>query len=214
MEVEATQQAKRTVVRQWLGSGSIDVFGIQFSGKDTQCQRLAAWLGGSVVGGGQIMRNSEWVPQRVRDIIDRGDLAPFDDYVAIMSPYFAKQELAGRPMLLSSVGRAHGEEPAVLRAAAESGHALKAVVWLEMDEQTVWKRWQLMKELKDREVRVDDDETGLRTRLERFRARTLPVQEFYSKLGILISVDGERSPEEGESSILIRRYDLATRRVT
>jgi hypothetical protein len=31
---------QQAIVREWLGTGSINVFGVQFSGKDTQLDRL------------------------------------------------------------------------------------------------------------------------------------------------------------------------------
>lgn len=202
-------EQQRAIVRAWLGSGSINVFGIQFAGKDTQCSRLAVWLNGVVLGGGDIMRNQERVPQRVRDIMNSGELAPLEDYLAIVTPVLGRPEFAGRPLLLSAVGRMHGEEPGVIQAAEAAGHPVKAAVVLQLDEAAVWERWRLIHERNDRETRVDDSEEGLQRRIERFKAKTLPVFEFYRERGLLLEVDGSESPDEVEAAIMKGLYERA-----
>ena len=46
-------------IRQWLGTGSINVFGLPFSGKDTVGIRLAETIGARFLSSGLILRAAE-----------------------------------------------------------------------------------------------------------------------------------------------------------
>jgi adenylate kinase len=202
MEHTVPPEDQRAAVRKWLGNGSINIFGIQFAGKDTQCKRLASWLDAAIIGGGEISRNRSKLSPEARAITEAGGLIPMQEFLKMAVPFLAKQEFANRPILLSAVGRWHGEEPGVLEAAQSAGHPVRAVILLELDEESVWERWRLMHQIKDREMRIDDSEAGLTRRISEFNAKTLPTLEFYRKLGLLISVDGSRTPDQVESAIL------------
>lgn len=189
-------------IAAWLKTGSINLFGIQFSGKDTQGRRLVELFGAPpLIGGGDILRNSV-IPEHVKKIMEAGFLPPVDDFVRIVTPYLKRQEFAGKPLILSSVGRWHGEEPGVLRAIEEAGHPLRAVVLLHLDESLVWQRWELLKQQNDRGDRIDDSAKGLKNRLAEFRKKTLPVIEFYRDKGLLIEVDGSLPADEVTEAIL------------
>jgi adenylate kinase len=197
-------------IKQWLGNGSINIFGRPFAGKDTQGQRLADAFGGSLLGGGDILRNSV-IPAHVDEVLRRGELIPSDDYVNIVLPYLSKDEFAGRPLVLSSVGRWLGEEKGVIAATEAAGHPLKAVVYLELDEQTVLERWKGLAIHDDRGGRYDDTESVLATRLEEYRQKTIPVIEQYESMGLLIRVDGKASPDEVYEAILRALEDKISR---
>ena len=102
-------------IAEWLGSGSINIFGMPFAGKDTQGELLATALDAVRLSGGEILRNSV-IPPHVQEAIDAGNLAPTDEYIDIVLPYLSKQEFAGKPLILSSVGRWKGEEGGVIAA--------------------------------------------------------------------------------------------------
>ena len=132
---------KLSVIREWLGTGSINIFGRPFAGKDTHGRELVTLFNGVLLGGGDILRNSV-VPEHVTTLIRAGKLAPTEDYIAIVLPYLSKEEFSDKPLILSSVGRWHGEEDGVLGAAEASGHPVKAVVYLDITEEGVRARWQ------------------------------------------------------------------------
>lgn len=176
-------------IKTWLGAGSINFFGLPFAGKDTHCNELAELLGGVVIGGGDILRSKD-TPSHVLEHIDKGSLAPTDEYLRIVLPYFSRKEFKGKPLILSSVGRWHGEEAGVLEATAESGHPLRLVIHLEISVDEVRRRWRTAQNLKDRGERLDDAEHVLNNRLEEFNTKTLPVIEFYKDQGMLIEIDG------------------------
>ena len=52
-------EEKVAKTREWLGTGSINVFGLPFSGKDTVGLRLAELLGAKFLSSGLILRAAE-----------------------------------------------------------------------------------------------------------------------------------------------------------
>lgn len=188
-------------IRNWLGTGSINIFGRPFAGKDTQGRIIAEALGGVLLGGGDILRNSE-IPPHVDAALKKGHLAPTDDYVNIVLPYLKREEFAGQPLILSSVGRWIGEEQGVIKALEEAGHQLKAVIYLDLPEDIVLKRWQALEHHDNRGGRYDDTEEILEKRLNEYREKTLPVLDEYEKLGLLIKIDGHQLPDKVSQDII------------
>ena len=195
-------------IKQWLGTGAINIFGLPFAGKDTHGHQLAELFGASIMGGGEILRNSV-IPPHVREIIDSGKLAPTEDYVRIVLPYLSRSEFANRPLILSSVGRWHGEEPGVIEAAKAAEHPIKAVLFLSVSEDVAHQRFLESREDEVRGVRTDDTEHTLRTRFDEFEQKTLPVIDFYREKGVLIEVDGNPPKDEVHETILLGLLKLA-----
>ena len=199
-------QSDINIIKQWLGTGSINLFGLPFSGKDTHSRQLAKMFGASVLGGGEILRNSQ-IPQHVRETLDAGKLVPIDDYVRIVLPDLSHSEFQGQPLILSSVGRWHGEEPGVVEAAAAANHPIKAVVFLSLSEDVSHARFLVSKEEASRGERADDAESKLSQRYDEFYKKTLPVLDYYRDRDLLIEVDG--GPPKAEVSEAILRELLA-----
>src|SRR6185295_7251483 len=143
MKVTQTQKVKK--ITDWLGTGSINIFGWPFSGKDTQGRKLGQLFKASLIGGGEILRSREDTPSHVLQKVNQGDLAPTDEYLKIVTPYLGKKEFDGRPLVLSSVGRWHGEETSIMTAAKAANHPIKAVIYLVLDQATAFKRAQTSK---------------------------------------------------------------------
>lgn len=198
-------------IESWLEAGSINIFGRPFAGKDTQGNILAETFGATLLGGGDILRNSE-IPERAKEALHRGELIPSEDYVDIVLPYLSKEEFAGKPLILSSVGRWTGEEEGVIAALEAAGHPLKAVVYLDLPEDIVHQRWRALEIHDDRGGRADDTEEVLDRRLQEFREKTLPVLESYKKLGLLITVNGNQPAEIVSAEILTKLADFTTSR--
>ncbi len=186
---ELERQKEIQIIKEWLGAGSINIFGLPFAGKDTHGETLAEQLDGVVLGGGEVLRNSV-IPDHVRTKMDAGELAPTDDYVQIVLPYLSREQLAGKPLILSSVGRWHGEEEGVIAAAKASGHELKAVILLQVSQEVALERWQHSQEHLTRGERADDQHHKLDMRFAEFQNKTQPVIEYYREMGLLIEIDG------------------------
>lgn len=196
-------------IAAWLGTGSINIFGAPFAGKDTHGRELAELLNTYVLSGGDIIRNSV-IPDHVKALNDAGELVPSQDYIDIVTPYFKSEKFQNLPLILSSVGRWKGEEEGVISSLKESGHPLKAVVYLNINPEVAYKRWESSRLKQDRGNRADDAEHLLDVRLEEFRVKTLPVIEFYREKGQLIEVDGIAPQEEVSEIILRALLDRAT----
>lgn len=199
----------KSKIKTWLGNGSINIFGRPFSGKDTQAKKLAELLDTVVIGGGDILRKSN-IPPHVKKIMDAGDLIPTKDYLNIVLPFFSQTKYDEKPLVLSSVGRWHGEESSVMQALEQSKHPLKAVVLLDINETEVYKRYELAKSLGDRGRRSDDSHGTVENRLKEFREKTLPAIEFYRANQLLIKVDGSLSPEQVFDKIISGLEKLST----
>ncbi len=188
-------------IKSWLKTGSINVFGLPFAGKDTLCRKLATLMEGVVIGGGDILRDKS-APPHIRNHIDKGSLAPTEDYLRIILPYFSNEKFKDKPLILSSVGRWHGEEAAVLEATAESGHPLLVAIYLQITFDELHNRLRKAQKLGDRGARNDDAEHVLDKRLEEFNTKTMPVIDFYRDQGMLIETDGMKPKDEVLKSIL------------
>lgn len=199
-----------STIKKWLGTGSIDIFGPQFSGKDTQSENLAQILGGSYISSGNIFRSSQETPSETLDILAKGGFAPTDDFMRMVLPYFSRPEFEGKPMVLSSVGRGPGEPASVVEVAEETNHPIKAVIHLVVDNATIAERWEKMHEVGLREKRADDTKEGLAQRLRLYEEVTVPeIIGFYRDRGLLIEVDGAQSREEVTQKILSKLLERA-----
>lgn len=191
--MEPNVEQKILAIKQWLGTGSINIFGLPMSGKDTVGVKLAEVIGGKFLSSGLIIRSMEALKNQ--HLTDRGELIDTDLFYDWVLPYFDKEELKSFPLVLSSIGRWSGEEDAVIKHASNSGHEIKAVVILNISEASVTNRWETVATLQDRGTRYDDEKPEVfEKRLEEFRTKTLPVVLHYRNMGLLIEVkaDAER----------------------
>lgn len=202
---------KLAVIKNWLGTGSINIFGLPMSGKDTVGLRLAEDLGAKFLSSGIIIRAMENAENR--DLTASGKLIPTDTFYDIILPYFERKDLQPFGLVLSSVGRWAGEEDAVMEAAANGGHPIKVVVSLNISETDVTDRRETALTLNDRGGRTDDlSEDVFKTRILEFKQKTLPVIRHYQELGLLISVQADMTREEVYAAVVDAVYDFALKR--
>lgn len=179
-------------IKTWLGTGSINVFGLPMSGKDTVGVKLAELLGAKFLSSGDIIRAMEAALNV--NVSQDGNLTPQNVFFDWVLPYFEKKELWDYPLVLSSIGRWAGEENEVMSVAKSSGHPIKAAVMLQLSEQTAIERWEAAKLLDDRGLRADDaDPQIFQRRLSEYREKTLPVLRHYQELGLLVPVKANAS---------------------
>lgn len=188
-------------LKEWLSFGSLNLFGRPFAGKDTQGERLAQLFNGTMISSGEILRKAKENTE-VQQIMASGGIIPSDIFASIVLPVFTNPDLNGKPLILSEVGRMVGEEKVIMEAATESGHPLKAVIYLDLDEAEVWNRFIVSQVEGDRGQRQDDNKAVLQTRLDKYREKVLPVIEIYRSLGLLIEVDGTKSREDITKNII------------
>ena len=129
------------IIKKWLGTGSINIFGMPFSGKDTIGIRLAEAMGAKFLSSGLILRTENKDDQEIQAEMASGQLIDTDKFRSIILPYIEKKELETFPLILSSVGRWEGEEYSVIETAQKAGHPIKAVVILNVSESEIKARW-------------------------------------------------------------------------
>ena len=199
---------KISTIKQWLGTGSINIFGLPMSGKDTQGIKLAETLGAKFLSSGLIIRAME--QQTNQDTTSQGNLTPTNLFYEWVLPYFERRDLFGYPLVLSSIGRWQGEEDQVMSVAKGAGHEIKAAIILNISEADVERRFEAAKALNDRGTRADDkDLATFRTRLREFHDKTIPVLQHYKTLGLLVEVNGDQSREQVASEIIEKLYKKA-----
>ena len=200
---------KLSIIKEWLGTGSINIFGLPMSGKDTQGIKLAEILNAKFLSSGMIIRAME--KETNNQYSNNGALIPTNIFYEWVLPYFERRDLFDYPLILSSIGRWQGEEDQVMSVAKGAGHEIKAVILLNISESDVEKRFEASKELNDRGDRQDDNDLDtFRVRLQEFREKTLPVIQHYQTLGLLLDVDGNQSREDVFNEIVEKLYQKAS----
>ncbi len=174
-------------IKDWLGTGSINIFGMPMSGKDTVGVRLAEKLGAKFLSSGSIARAME--KSLEHGVTHEGKLIPSNLFYEWVLPYFEREDLWDYALVLSSIGRWAGEEDQVMSVASRSKHPIRAVVMLQLSEPEALARWEAAKLLNDRGLRVDDaDPKVFETRMNEYREKTVPVLKHYQELGLLVPV--------------------------
>lgn len=196
-------------IKQWLGTGSINIFGLPMSGKDTQGIKLAEAIGAKFLSSGMIIRAME--AETKQNLTGSGNLIPTNTFYDWVLPYFERRDLFNYPLILSSIGRWQGEEIQVMSVASGSGHEIKAVIVLNISEADVENRFKAAQTLQDRGERQDDKDLQVfHNRLQEFRTKTIPVIQHYRSLGLLIEVKGDQSREAVFNDIINKLYLKAT----
>ena len=178
------QLVKINEIGECLGSGTMNVFGPQWAGKDTNLEPFSKIYNVPIIGGGDILRNSE-IPAHIKVIMESGELIPSEDYKEIVLPYLGQPAFEGKPLLLSSVGRMIGEEQGVLQATEAAGHPTTLAVQFNITREESFRRF----ETSPGRNRADDTAEALTTRLDFYEKYTLPTMDVYEDLGLLIKVD-------------------------
>ncbi len=202
-------EEKLQTIKNWLGTGSVNIFGLPMSGKDTQGVKLAEVLNAKFLSSGLIIRAME--KETGNYYTADGSLAPTNIFYEWVLPYFERRDLFNSPLVLSSIGRWEGEENQVMSVAAGAGHEIKAVILLNISEADVEKRFTAAKDLNDRGDRKDDKDIEIfRTRLQEFREKTVPVLNHYKTLDLLITINGDQSREDVFNEIIEKLYAKAS----
>jgi adenylate kinase len=198
-------QHKIKAIKKWLGNGSINVFGLPYSGKDTIGMRLASELGAHFVSSGEILRNADEPEQRA------GFLSPTERFYELVLPFFARPELRGAPLVLSEIGRWKGEEQRVIATADEAGHPIRAVLFINITEEEIYRRLDAARELGDRLGRQDDSRDLMKRRLSEFYGKVMPTIDTYRIRGELIEIDGMGSRDRIYDRVIDGLYDYSVR---
>jgi adenylate kinase len=176
------------------------------AGKGTQAQRLAAKHGLVQLSTGDMLRAAvragTSVGLRAKDIMARGELAPDDLVVAIVSARIDEAD-ARNGFILDGFPRTVPQARALDRMLGEKGLKLDAVINLKVDEDILLERIEKrIAETRARgeNLRPDDHPDVLRRRLLAYRDQTAPLVAYYRLQSVLRQVDGMvEVPEVGRA---------------
>lgn len=174
------------------------ILGPQGSGKGTQAKRIAASYDAPHVATGDILRGaiSESTPlgERVRPILERGDLVPDDLMIELIRERLADEDA----FVLDGFPRTVAQAEALDAMLDEIGKPLDVVILLEVSDAVATER------LHGRAVeegRTDDTPEVIANRLRLYHELTEQVVERYRAAGIEVAVDGEQAMDDVFSSI-------------
>jgi adenylate kinase len=176
------------------------------AGKGTQAQRLAAKHGLVQLSTGDMLRAAVRagtpVGLRAKDIMARGELAPDDLVVAIVSARIDEAD-ARNGFILDGFPRTVPQARALDRMLGEKGLKLDAVIDLKVDEDILLERIEKrIAETRARgeNLRPDDHPDVLRRRLLAYRDQTAPLVAYYRLQSVVRQVDGMAEvPEVGRA---------------
>ena len=166
------------------------IMGAPGAGKGTQAGAIAEHYGIPDISTGDMFRtnikNGTELGQKVKSIMDAGDLVPDELTDAIVADRL-NQDDAAEGFLLDGYPRNMHQVQSLDEYLTEHDQALDAVVSLDVDPQLLIER--LLKRAQI-EGRSDDNEETIRNRMEVYTDLTQPLLDHYEKAGLLITVDG------------------------
>lgn len=172
------------------------------AGKGTQARRIADHLGVRHISSGEIFRrhvaDDTAQGRAVAGYLERGDLVP-DDLVLWMVGSEVVEANEGGGYVLDGYPRTLQQAETAYRLAEEFGVAVHAVIYLDVDEDELFRR---LESRAGREGRVDDSLDTARHRVDVYMEKTRPLLDYYASRGVLHTVDGNRPVDEVAAEIL------------
>ena len=172
------------------------ILGPPGAGKGTQAARIAERLGIPAISTGDIFRANikDQTPLGVKvdEIIKSGGYVSDDitnEIVEDRSPGTTPRTASSSTATRAPPGQVEALDAMLSR----HGHALDAVLELEVDEDAIVER--LLKRA-ETEGRADDTEAVIRERQAIYRKETAPLAQHYELVGLLVKVDGMGAVDE------------------
>ena len=171
---------------------TIVLLGPPGSGKGTQSSRLRDAEGFTPLVTGELLRQERRAGtdagRRAAEYMDRGDLVPDDQIVALVGK--AIGELGDVPVVLDGFPRTAEQAAALERMLAQRGRDLDDAVLIDVPDDD------LVERLAHRDEGRDDDRPEVvRHRLRRYHETADPLIAFYADRGLLRRIDGAHDPD-------------------
>ncbi len=170
---------------------NIVIFGAPGSGKGTQSDLLIKKYGFGHISTGDVLRNEikngTELGKTAKGYIDNGQLIPDELMVSILASVYDGFGADHAGVIFDGFPRTIAQAEALKAMLAERGHAVAAMIELDVPEA------ELMKRLIKRGLesgRSDDNEETIKKRLDVYHNQTSPLIDWYEKEGIHNHIDG------------------------
>ncbi|SMB95293.1 adenylate kinase [Deinococcus hopiensis] len=171
------------------------------AGKGTQAERLAREEGLTKISTGDILRDhvarETELGQRVRPLLDAGQLVPDDILIALIRAYLAEMEPVR--VIFDGFPRTGAQAQALDMLLEELGAPVTAAPLLEVPDELLIERIVergRQAAARGEAVRSDDTEEVARRRQQVYREQTQPLIDYYAARGHLRQVDGVGTMDE------------------
>lgn len=162
------------------------VHGPSGSGKGTQCEILAEELNGVHISMGELLRQHTKTAQDIAD----GTLADSDDILKLLDVALTKIPVK-QPIVLDGTARMPEEAKWLYAKLQELGRTVNIVIELDIPAKETLKRL-----LNRADGRPDDDEAGIRKRLDWYQTTVQETLRFWETKTLVTTINGVGSRQE------------------
>ena len=174
------------------GGKRIVFLGPPNSGKGTQAEILAASLEIPAISTGAMLRDAVAagtdLGRRVEGVMARGELVDDDLMAEVVRDRLAHGD-TGDGFLLDGYPRTAAQAETLAEILGQAGVELDCVVLIDAPQEVLVQRAL-------GRGREDDREEVVRERLEVYRKKTAPLNDYYERKGLLCRIDGDQSVED------------------
>lgn len=181
---------------------NIILLGPPGAGKGTQAKILEEKFGLKQLSTGDMLRaevaSGSALGQKAKEIMDSGNLVPDEIIVDMIAACLGKPECEGG-IIFDGFPRTVDQAQALDSMLEDKGKPLAAVIQIVVDETVLIERLNTrIRQMTEagQEVRSDDNEETLKSRLEVYRNQTTPIIPYYETEGLLYKVDGMTTIED------------------
>lgn len=177
------------------------LFGPPAAGKGTQAKRLVETRGMVQLSTGDMLRaaiaSGSELGQRVKGIMERGDLVTDEIVIALIEDRLPEAEAAGGA-IFDGFPRTVAQAEALDAMLARRGGKIDRVVRLRVDDAALMER--IAKRFAD-QGRPDDNPDSFAVRLNAYNTQTAPLLPYYQAQGKLTEIDGMGSIDQVAAAI-------------
>ncbi|KNA10731.1 hypothetical protein SOVF_141650 isoform A [Spinacia oleracea] len=171
------------------------VLGGPGSGKGTQCEKIVETYGFTHLSAGDLLRHEISSKSEngsmILEIIKEGKIVPSEVTVKLILKSISSTD--NHKFLIDGFPRTEENRVAYERII---GAEPNLVLFFDCPEEVMVKRI-----LNRKQGRIDDNDETVKTRLKVFKELSLPVVKYYSKKGILHTINGDRTEDEISSQV-------------
>lgn len=170
---------------------NIVIFGAPGSGKGTQSDRMIEKYGFEHISTGDVLRseikNGTELGKTAKAYIDKGQLIPDELMVDILASVYDSFGKEHKGVIFDGFPRTIPQAEALKKMLAERGHAIAAMIELDVPEDELMKRLILRGQ---QSGRSDDNEETIKKRLDVYHNQTAPLIEWYKGENLHHHIDG------------------------